>query len=564
MLNHYRKSLPMFERDIEKMLDEQCVDKNNIYYGVIENVGDGYVEPSNGCEISSLYITAYYTPGIKYYLDDNLLFRAKIAMEHTLKRQHDDGTLDLMVTNFHDSTMCGFVMQKVGPAYLLMRKFTKNTKEENELDELYLRFIKNCGEAMTNCGFHTPNHRWVVSSALSFCYNIIKDERYLNHIKKFLAEGIDCDENGEFSERSAGIYNIVCDRSLIIIAMQLNMPEILEHVKRNLYMAIKYFEPDWTINTMNSNRQDFGADPDFDIYYECYTTMALLTQNPEFAWIADYILEKNLGKFAADFDKGFGILPTLFLTDENLEAKMLGIKTQKPLFEYDEYFINSGIVRKRIGDTTLTLVKDRPNFAKLQYKDKKMQMRFAGSFFGEPHAHFIAQTIEPDKNNTSYRLTYLTHCGYRRPLDSDDTQKITDWYKFDHSKRGEICVQEFHVVFEFVFKHDGLEITLEADGCDNIPLKLELMFNAGGVYNTPDTEIITREGDYIFLKKGSASYTFKDKKRFIIDGGFNSHRYAKNMRGSIPGDNKACSIVMTGFTPIKKTLRIRWGGINLV
>lgn len=557
MINHFKETLPILERQLANNLECQCLDENSPDYGVIPNVNNGYTEPTSGVGLAGFFITGYYTPGTKYYHDIELLKRAKLAMAFTLARVHSDGTLDLMETNFHDSTVCGFAMHGAGPVCRLIKRFNAHTPEEDELEEMFVSFATSSGEAMTNCGFHTPNHRWVVSSALSYCYNLIGDERFLAHLNKFLAEGIDCDENGEYTERSAGTYNIICNRSLLILAAELNMPELLDDVTRNLYMVMKYFEPDETMNTMNSTRQDFGSDPDYSCYYTNYIEAALATGNTDFAWLADRMMSQNLGKFAAGQSAFCGpIIP--FLMDPSLETKMLSIQTTKPSFEYEKHFVDSGIMRKRIGDATLTLVKDRPLFAKLQYGDKKMLVRFAGSFFG-PHAQFIGQTLTPTEGG--YRLTYHKTWGYKRPL--EQPQGTSDWRKMDHTKRADVCMQDFDVAFDFVMKDGRLDITVDAGGCDNIPLKLELIFNAGGVYSTEATELITRPGDYVFLKKGKASYTFTDHCKFTVDGGFNEHHYGKNMRGAIPGDEKGCSIVMTGYTPTTKTVKISWGKTNL-
>lgn len=559
MLDHYKKGLPLFELAIERLMAQQVLDRDSRYYGVTEDVTNGYTEPTAGAGIASSLITAYYTPGIKWYRDDEVLERAKAALEQSLREQHEDGTLDLMTTNFHDSTVCGFTMQGVGPAYQLMLKYTKHTPKEDELDAMFRTFVTNCGEAMTNCGFHTPNHRWVVSASLSLCYNIIGDERYLNHLKKFLAEGIDCDENGEFTERSVGVYNVICDRSLMILAKQLDMPELLEHVTRNLYLVMKFIEPDGTLNTMNSTRQDFGTDPNFGMYYDCFFNAAVMTGNTEFAYMADHILELNMAANTTKVLSAAYMSPGAFLLDEGLEAKMLALGTSKPDYSrYEALYPDTGVMRHRIGDATLTLIKDRPTFAKLQYNDKRMMVRFAGSFFG-PLAQFKGQTLEACDGG--YKLTYHQRWGYKRPLEVP--QGTSDWHKMDHSKRENVTMQDFDVSIWFKLADGELTIELDAGGCERIPLKLELIFDAGGVYCTPDCELTARKGDYVYLKKGSAEYKYPDKVKYIIEGGFYGHHYGKNMRGSIPGEESAFSVVMSGFTPEKKTVKVRYGGITL-
>ncbi len=71
------------------------------------------------------------------------------------------------------------------------------------------------------------------------------------------------------------------------------MTELYEYVERNLRMIYKYIEPDMTINTINSTRQDVGTAPDWRIYFSTYLYMALQTGDKEFRWIADRMLEQS-------------------------------------------------------------------------------------------------------------------------------------------------------------------------------------------------------------------------------------------------------------------------------
>ncbi len=553
MRNQLKESQPIYEASLTRSLSRQCLDPQSRYYGAIPDYTKGYTEPAGGVGLACGLIVGFYNPGTKWYRNPLLLERAALAIDFTQSRTYEDGSIDLMETNFHDSTSNGFTIQGVGPACQVLQKYTEHTALEDVIEQKLLKYIRCSGDAMVNLGFHTPNHRWVVSAALSYCYNITGDKRYYDHIQKFLAEGIDCDENGEYTERSAGTYNMICNRSMMILAEELQMPELLDNVTRNLYMVMKYFEPDETMNTLNSTRQDMGKDPDIGCYYDNYTRAALMTGNPEFAWLSDYMFGKMMCRFGLNPDNGGAADLTWLLLHPELEQKMIAQPTQKPCLEYEKLFVESGIMRQRIGDATLTLIKDRPLFCKLQYKDRRLLVRFAGSFFG-PLAQFVPQTLE--KTADGYRLTCHQRWGYKRPL--PESQGTSDWRKMDHTKRENVGMRDYDVAFDIRLTDGELTLTVDAGGCDNIPVKLELMFDPQGIYDTGVTELITRPGDYVFQKEGPATYTFTDCTRFTIDGGFNGHHFAKTMRGSIPGDEKAFTVTMTGYTPEKQTVRIRY------
>lgn len=551
MLNHFISTIPLFDAGIRRLLAAQCMDDASVNYGATVDFRKGFPEAS--CGIAAACITAFYTPESEFYKNPELLNRACLAMDYQLARQHEDGTIDLVETNFHDSTSNAFNIQGLGPAYKILRRFTSHSPEEDALEERLYRFTKASGDAMVNCGFHTPNHRWVVSGALALCYSLLGDESYLHHIYRFLNEGIDCDENGEYTERSAGTYNIICNRSLILIAHELGMPELYDHVTRNLYLSMKYFEPDETICTMNSTRQDAGTDPSISAYYENFLYMAIETQNPEFAWMADYLQTKNLARFTLSPSSAAGSTAYFyrFLLEPEFVQKMLATPTKPPVPKYETLFVESGVYRYRDYDLSFTLIQNQPMFAKLQYKQHRVFFRFAGSFFGTL-GQFQAQEILPIDNG--YRLHYHARQGYRRPfMEKPDTWK---WRDMDHSKRETVCVQDFDVNLDFSVHGNKLNVTVSTCGCERVPVKMELLFDAGGLYETPDTEFFTKPGDYVFWKRGTCQYRYSDGCAFVLNGGFYAHHYGATMRGSCGASPQCFTIVTTGFTPVEQVLSL--------
>ena len=156
----------------------------------------------------------------------------------------------------HDATAVAFVIQHAAYAYRVVEKFNEGTSLEKDILDTFYRFLEKSAEGMKKGGFHTPNHRWVVCSALVLLMNILNRKDLYPEIILYLREGFDCNEYGEYSERSAGVYNEICNRSLIIMARELHMPGLYEYVKRNLTMMFRYIEPDMTFCTMKFQGQD--------------------------------------------------------------------------------------------------------------------------------------------------------------------------------------------------------------------------------------------------------------------------------------------------------------------
>src|ERR1700728_2720660 len=91
-------------------------------------------------------------------------------------------------------------------------------------------FLVSAGEALATGGVHTPNHRWVVSSALAQLNSLFPSAKYVDRIDDWLDEGVFCDVDGQFEERSTGIYSRVVDNAMITMARLLNRPQLLEPV----------------------------------------------------------------------------------------------------------------------------------------------------------------------------------------------------------------------------------------------------------------------------------------------------------------------------------------------
>ena len=74
----------------------------------------------------------------------------------------------------------------------------------------------------------------------------------------YLREGLDISRDGEFAERSTGTYNGVNDDQMIRLYLATGDRLYLEAARSNLEMMLSYFDPDGSVFTFNSTRQDYG------------------------------------------------------------------------------------------------------------------------------------------------------------------------------------------------------------------------------------------------------------------------------------------------------------------
>jgi hypothetical protein len=147
------------DRSIPGALNNQWTGKDNLYYGAVFDA-DSVVTPMGTAKLIQSLMCCYVSPGSKYYKSKEILQHLTLAASGLLNLQHEDGTIDLISTNFHSTPDLGFTIYPLALAYSIMQK--NNQLNYGEFPGILKQYLLNAGKALSVGGIHTPNHRWVV------------------------------------------------------------------------------------------------------------------------------------------------------------------------------------------------------------------------------------------------------------------------------------------------------------------------------------------------------------------------------------------------------------------
>lgn len=559
MLNHYKVHKKYYENGAYNFVKRIDSDPSSDSYGATKGNPAGYHNVAELYSYMLVNVVSYYLEGTTCYRDEIFLKTAKVSLDGAERYIHEDGTVDLRVTNFHDPTYCGFnVRDYIGPALELVRKYSKHTELENAVEAQLISVITRMGRAMETLGFHTPNHRWVISSALSYVKHLTGDEKAGETMDKYFWEGIDCDEYGEYTERSTGIYNLICNQSFLQLAHMEDI-KFLEYPTRNMHLMRSFYEPNDMICTLNSMRQDRGSDVPVDNYYTIYLPLALYTGDPEFAYYSDRALKRIMAeemKKETPFEYLHAMIMYWFLVNDEwrTDEKYESIASYLPKRDLSVYLPESGIARIYKDNVTMTILRtNAPDFFKLQSGKYTVCARCGGSFFGLPHSQFRPKKMEKTENG--YRLISREEAGYRSQFDAPPETSV--WRHMDHSKRELLNVQQFDTVVDVTPGDHEVDIDVDFSGADLIPTKLELTFTPGGRVSTDEMCFTARADDYVYFKSGKMTVSYGETV-FELTGGACAHFAADNMRGTEHVPSGTFAVCLTAVTPGKLHLKIKY------
>jgi hypothetical protein len=473
---------------------------------------------------------SWVTPQSQHRGAPEVLERIRLAAQFLERSQSAEGNIDLLTTNFNSPPDTGFVVHNVATAAALAKRYAA----EEMLRALRPFLVKAAG-GMSTGGIHTPNHRWVVCSALAQVNDVFPDAAYPRRIAQWLAEGIDIDEDGQFIERSTVTYNTVMDRAFTVMAAKLKRPELLDPVRRNLRAMMYLLHPDGEVVTEVSKRQDQFVRGTMAGYWFPLNYLAVNDGDGQFAALARGLAPENARLSALlEYPELAGPLPPSAALPE----------------DYEKWFGALGLARIRRGRWDATMVlRDSSRFFSARNGGAVIDaVRFATSFFGK--GQFVPDACV--KEGAKYVFRQSLRAPYYQPLVPPQAVDYRNWGVLREKRRQtQVCnLEQSAAVSE---RKNGFELRVQSSGTPGVPLAVEISLREGGVLQgcRPAPHVV----DGWVLEKDFATYRVGgDTVRFGPGAAGHLLTQLRGAEAKLPGQ----SVYLTGYTPFDQTIRFEF------
>lgn len=572
----YKQLVERNDKAVEKGVSRQMLESQSVYYGGIIDPATGiaWINHTTGTPTDMCYWgTALVNPDSAYYQDKGLLKRLFLASEFMLRLQHDDGSISPGWTNYHSPPDTAFVVVGYAQLYQLLER-----QEWEPLSSVLKNmrlFLERTIPVMLTGGCHTPNHRWVLCAALGFLHKIFGLHESVLRAEQWLAEGMDITPDGEWTERSNGIYSAVSNIMLIHTARLLNRPELLSAVRLNLRMMVYLVHPSGEVVTDYSGRQDLGRFHDLSSYYLPYAILSHMDNDTLFAGMAAMagdalvdpgvcsvnvlvrmMLEPELKHptVTADElpDRYEKILNGNFLRGDYLKNMEAAGHFGRILHSRLHTDFGSPVARIRDKEMSVTLMTETSSFFALRHGAVRLLgVQLASSFY--PGYVPMQEMIQQGEG---YCLYGEQKKGYYGPISEASLLKtskssISPWYLLPHQTRELTHEQTFCIEAEASRTEYSWTIRLKGSGTENVITQISFVFDSEGHFSSGDLTK-TDEGHYMW-NGGILRYTC-DEDWIELSGGECNHLVPTIREANLP---EHCKIVLVNLmTPFDKTFTL--------
>lgn len=502
------------EHRVDEMLFLQIKDKNDLCYGLMR--GD-VIEAKPTIYMMATALALYLNSKSRYYKSEKLMEALQLAADGVARVQRKSGYIDYPCCNFFSAPDTSFCYKRLNDGYRLMKKY-QDVADTTILQKKYLAIMRMAAEAIRDGGFHTPNHRWGICAALMQAAKLFADDTefaksLMDRTVLYLQEGIDGNSEGEYAERSTGNYNAVVNNAMMAMYQCSKDVKYLGYVERNLNMMMYYIEPNDMVFTQNSTRQDQGKEIFMDKYLYQYLyllaydgTDGFIKLTPEEHARFDGAAHQIIKGCAETGRQAPNCLHLLMIYDKTLDYTFENCGFLKT---YHKLFKEAGVLRVKKENYSYTVMKNRSAFLYFNVNGLEAFLKI-----GESYCEI--RNFVPDEMDVQEGKTVLSHTArgwYYLPW--KEKQNTSDWWQMDHKKRDLMITSDLHTQVVITECEDGLEISVDTDGLERLPLRMELcvpsqttLENDHFCMETVAGKSMVLSDDYVTMTKGLTSIEF--------------------------------------------------------
>lgn len=502
------------EHRVDEMLFLQIKDKNDLCYGLMR--GD-VIEAKPTIYMMATALALYLNSRSRYYKSEKLMEALQLAADGVARVQRKSGYIDYPCCNFFSAPDTSFCYKRLNDGYRLMKKY-QDVADTTILQKKYLAIMRMAAEAIRDGGFHTPNHRWGICAALMQAAKLFADDTefaksLMDRTVLYLQEGIDGNSEGEYAERSTGNYNAVVNNAMMAMYQCSKDVKYLGYVERNLNMMMYYIKPNDMVFTQNSTRQDQGKEIFMDKYLYQYLyllaydgTDGFIKLTPEEHARFDGAAHQIIKGCAETGRQAPNCLHLLMIYDKTLDYTFENCGFLKT---YHKLFKEAGVLRVKKENYSYTVMKNRSAFLYFNVNGLEAFLKI-----GESYCEI--RNFVPDEMDVQEGKTVLSHTArgwYYLPW--KEKQNTSDWWQMDHKKRDLMITSDLHTQVVITELADGLEISVDTDGLERLPLRMELcvpsqttLENDHFCMETVAGKSMVLSDDYVTMTKGLTSIEF--------------------------------------------------------
>ncbi len=551
----YKKIVEETDKLADEYIPNQVDDPQRPDFG-------GYFSPQSGCcdachvgtgMVAHIFGCCYFSEGSKYYNDGEMKERLINSLKFIKSQVRKSGFIDLLNNNYDSPPDTAFMINGLAQVAYMAKK--SEIDSDGKIYNAVIDIILPCAGSVAAGGFHTPNHRWVVCSALAQVMELEPEKCDFREImERYFAETVDMNADGFYFEKSLGVYDKVLDTRFIILGETYNgekykKEDYISFSEKNLDLRLDLMNNDRTMDTSVSSRQDHGK----KYYLDCcnaFLYMAIERNNPEFAKAALAALENPISEANADLGAA------LYYFSRHPEWKEKSIEVGELRTDCDRLMSESGIYRVKKGKLSATAKLEASDFFNVKYGNVTLaEVRVLLAYFGG--AKYKANKIT--KTETGVKLSFYSehnvaqHPAYWMPLGRKVERAELPFNNVgirELNKR-----PEFDLSVEIIKTENGFDLHTKSDkGMNGVKFSMEFLFLPVGKVETENVSFNLREDETMFLKEGSARIV--NNGDFIkIDGGCCGHRLLAMNEGT----NGLFRIALTDFSPIDRVVHIEYG-----